>query len=61
MELKCLAPTMLHRAASLLILEATRLGIVETLRKALESRLFQISHEVSMMRDVKYVFQVQLV
>jgi hypothetical protein len=50
-EPKYLAPTALQRAASPFILVTTTYGMVETFRNTLELRVFQISHEVSMIRD----------
>ena len=52
-EPKCVAPAALQRAASPLILATTTIGMVETLRKTLALRSFQISQEVSMMSDAK--------
>lgn len=52
-EPKCVAPAALQRATSSLILATTTIGMVETLRKILALRSFQIFQEVSMMSDAK--------
>ena len=52
MALKCFAPTIAQFLASILIFSTVDGGLLKMFRNTLVFRSFQISHEVSMMREL---------